>query len=245
MFFEINWGLGILKNNNLISNEYTFNIEEINNLEADFGTENIKIINEGNEFKVVEKNVIQEYKCEVDDSTLVIDSKSKKYKLNINNDSEIRIYVPKDFVFNSVNLNLGTGDNDIDILNTDNLDLVCGTGQLNINYLQVNEKANITCGVGKFKIANSKITNLNLKAGVGENSIKSELLGESNIELGVGKTNVKLENFSEDTGKIEIKKGMGKLNVNEKEYSNNYNFGNGKDTIINIVGGIGEINLEY
>lgn len=224
--------------------EKTFNIEEINNLKIGSSIENVEIIT-GDEFRVVTQNVPESYRCEVEDGTLVIDSNVSNSKIKLNEDALIKVYVPEDFIFTNVELNLGVGETRISYLKTDTLELNCGAGEVDVKYIEANESANISCGVGEFDIENSKLSNLEFNAGVGEVSITSELKGECNIETGIGEIEITLRNFDENLGKIITEKGLGELKVNRRDYSENQEFGVGNDTIINIKGGVGEIDIEY
>ena len=48
-----------------------------------------------------------------------------------------------------------------------------------------------------------------------------------------------------DKDGIKIEKDIGELEVNERKYSGNQEFGQGDENIINIEGSIGNIDIEY
>lgn len=242
----VNWFFNWLDDENIsntITTEDSFDIEEIKDINLNSSIEKIEII-ESNEFKVVAENVPETYECIVEDETLVINSRANNH-FKLNNVSKIKIYVPKDFVFDNANLSLGVGEADINYLKTNILDLNCGTGEVDIDYIEATQRAVIKCGVGEFDINESKLANLEFKSGVGEVSITSELTGDCKINSGIGELNIKLRNFDDLLGKITTKKGIGELNVNGRHYSGEQVFGAGNDPLISIDGGIGEINIEY
>lgn len=223
--------------------ENTFDIEEIKDINIESGIENIEIIR-GNEFKVVGENVPESFSCNVEDETLNIISNGKA-KFVFGNDSEIKIYIPDEFVFQNASLSLGVGETKIESLVSEYLDLTCGAGEVEIKYIEARKSATISCGVGEFSIKDSKLNNLDFNAGVGENEITSVLSGECSVEQGVGESNIILKKFDEEKGKINTKKGIGELRVNGKEYSGSQTFGFGEDVIVNVEGGIGEVRIEY
>ncbi len=229
---------------NFITVEDKFNIEEIENIELNSSVEDIEIL-QGEEFKVVAQNVPDSYTCELNENTLVINSRNDKNKFKIKKDSSVKVYVPDEFKFKKGILKLGVGETRIESLMTDVLDIECGAGEVNIQYIEANERADINCGVGEFNIENSKLSNVDFSSGVGEVNITSEFKGKSSIEAGVGEVNINLKKFDEDFGKITISKGIGELCVNGKDYSGNQTFGNGNDMTLEIEGGIGEIDINY
>lgn len=228
---------------NVITTENSFNIEEIKDIKLNSSIEDIEII-ESNDFRVVAENVPDTYECKVDGETLIIDS-SSNHHFKVNNTSRIKVYIPRNFVFSNAKLTFGVGEANINYLKANILDLSCGAGEVDIDYIEATERANIKCGVGEFDIKESKLANLDCNSGVGEVNLTSELSGICNIESGVGELNIKLRKFDETLGKITTKKGIGELNVNNKHYSGQQVFGIGEDTLISINGGIGEINIEY
>ena len=223
--------------------ENVFDIEQVRNLNINTSIENIEILRGENEFRVVAENISGKYKCDVTDETLNIQSKVDK-KVNINGQSKIKIYIPKDFVFDSAKVKLGLGDTDIESLAAQDLSIECGTGKLDIKYLEAQESCDISCGVGKVDIQNANLSNLQLEAGVGKLDISSALKGQCDIEAGVGELNFRILEFNEEDSKILIDKGIGAFNVNGKSTSLE-KIGNGTNTTIKIEGGVGAINLEY
>lgn len=241
----INWAFDTFTSNEEVisSVENTFDIEEIKNIKIKSGIEKIEII-PGNEFKVIGENVPESFSCNVENETLNITS-SGKAKFFWGNDSIIKVYIPKEFVFENANLSLGVGETNIENLLVEYLDLTCGAGEIDIKYIEARKGAKINCGVGEFTIKDSKLNNLEFNAGVGENEISSVLSGKCTLKQGVGESNIILKDFDEENGKINTKKGIGELRVNGKEYSGNQTFGIGEDVIVDVFGGVGEVRIKY
>lgn len=245
-FFAIEgtkWLIGSLNEEMVPHVEETFNIEDIKNINLVSGIEEIKILT-GDEFKVIGENVPKSFTCSVENETLNITSNGKT-KFSFKSAAEIKIYIPKEFIFENAQISLGVGESTIESLLTENLDLTCGAGEVEIRYIEATKSATISCGVGEFTIKDSKLNDLDFNAGVGENKITSVLTGKCSIDQGVGETRISLKEFDEEKGKITTQKGIGELRVNRKQYSGSQTFGHGEDVTIDISGGIGEINIEY
>ena len=224
--------------------ENVFNKEDIKNLYLDSDIGDIDVV-VGNEFKVVAQNVSESFNCTLEGDTLNIIENKEGISNFKGNNTKITLYIPNDVVFNTVNLDLNVGDNNIQSLRTNKLNLNSGTGQIDIGYLEVLENAIITSGVGELDIENSDINNLELEAGIGECDIRGTLKGNTTVKADVGSINIRLNSFNYTTDKIIVEKGIGEIEVNERKYSGNQEFGNGDENIINIDGSIGDIDIEY
>lgn len=234
-----------LENENTISKDDVIDIESVQNLDVDSGIGEF-YIEPSDEFRVVAQNVSEKYECRVENGTLKVSNKTKgKIKFNDSNTPKVTIYVPKSFYFYSAELNLGAGETNISSLRADKIDIDCGAGELNIDYIEAREEISIDGGVGEFTIRDSVLNNLDFEAGVGESHITSKLTGKCEIDTGVGQTSINLIDFDESNGKIVTNKGIGEIRVNGNSAKSEDSFGNGNDNIIKISGGVGEIKLEY
>ena len=224
--------------------ENTFDKNEVKNLYLDSDIGDIDIV-VGNELKVIAKNVSENFNCTLEGDTLKIVESKEGLSMFKGNDTRITIYIPDDLIFNTVQLDFSVGDNDIQSLKANKLNLNSGTGQIDIRYLEVLESAIITNGVGELDIENSNLNNLELKTGVGECDLRGTIKGDSTVKADIGSINIRLDSFDEATDKIKIEKDIGELEVNERKYSGNQEFGQGDENIINIEGSIGNIDIEY
>lgn len=238
-FFEF---IGNEENVQIIEN--TFNKNEVKNLYLDSDIGDIDIV-VGNELKVIAKNVSENFNCTLKGDTLKIVESKEGLSMFKGNDTRITIYIPDNLIFNTVQLDFSVGDNDIQSLKANKLNLNSGTGQIDIRYLEVLESAIITSGVGELDIENSNLNNLELKTGVGECDLKGTIKGDSTVKADSGSINIRLNSFDETTDKIKVEKDIGELEVNERKYSGNQEFGQGDENIINIEGSIGDIDIEY
>lgn len=194
-------------------------IKESSVLKVETNNDNIKITESGNKLFIAEE----------------------KYSwFGANNDTDLIIYVPSNFIFDGVSIESGAGKIEIDSLSTRELELDLGAGKVIVNNLIVLNNASVDGGAGKIEILNGQIHNLELDMGVGELSFNAELIGNSEIDAGVGKVNLNLRG---NNYKITLDKGLGTTTINGENVSNKV-YGDGTN-LIDIDGGVGSIEIIY
>lgn len=170
--------------------------------------------------------------------------KEKKHNLfNKNDNNKLTVYVPKDFIFDFVNIKTGASKLNISELNTKKLSLNLGAGKVKINNLKVTNSANIEGGAGEITIEDSFINNLNLDMGAGKLLLNSKLTGNSEIDAGVGKMDLLLVGSLNDYN-ITLDKGIGSASINDSNMENDKTYGIGTNKI-DIDGGIGSIKIDF
>ena len=167
----------------------------------------------------------------------------KQNLFNINKDSELIIYLPKEFSFNEVSIDSGAGEIDIDYLKAEELELSLGAGKVEIENLNVSTKIDIDGGAGEVNIKNSEIKNLDLDMGIGKLNLNVSLTGNNKIDAGIGELNIDLIDAFENY-KIILNKGIGNATLNDKKIQSDTYYGTGAN-LIDIDGGIGNIKINY
>ena len=219
-------------------NEKISQVEDIMNikmLDIQIKFEKLNIKN-GNIFKV-ESNDSDIY-CTENEETIQIRDKSNDW---ISKNKEVTIYIPEDSLFGNVKIATSAGKVEIELLQTEKLEVEVGAGSTEIRELNVRKEAKINGGAGSFVIDSGIINNLKLKVGAGKTQIQSEILGNSKVESGIGKLDICL--IGEDY-QIETENGIGAIRINGDKVSNETIYGKGNN-ILKIEGGIGAINIDF
>ncbi len=215
-----------------------FNSNEIANMKLELAYSSLTI-KEGDNFKVeTNTNRIESKKI---GNQLVIKEKGTNIFLG---DSKrfLTVTVPKDIILDTVKIEAGAGEIKIEKLATENLNLEIGAGKATIQNLQVTEKAKVEGGAGKMEIKAGNIANLDLDMGVGSFTLNTSLEGNNKIDAGIGKLELNLTNGLQNYT-IRAEKGIGSITIDNKEVSNNVEYGNGA-TNIKINGGVGNIEVK-
>ncbi len=214
-------------------------IKDIFNLEIDLDVTNLTI-KEGESLKVETNN--KYIKTNQNGNILSIKEKDKNLFAS-DNGGELIIYVPKDYIFNKVEIDMGAGKLNIHDLTSRELELDLGAGKSIINNLDVLNSATLDGGVGSIDIIGGVINNMKLEVGVGNINLDSIITGSSYINAGVGKLYLNiLDSF--DNYRVSINKGLGSAELNGSKMEDNVVYGTGYN-IINIDGGIGSISVKF
>lgn len=212
---------------------------EISSLSIELSGARLKIVT-GNAFSV-ESN--HKYISVNSENGKIRISETKKFFGFSTEGVTVILNVPKDFVFDDVNIEAGAGKVEIDTLSADVLELSFGAGEAEIKNLTANSRAKIDGGAGELTIDGGTLCNLKLDMGVGELTLKSCIEGESRLNYGVGEANLTLLGSLEDY-KIEIDKGIGEAKLSGESMKDDSVYGSGEN-FIEIDGGIGAINIEF
>ena len=237
--------IGIInfKENSLLENMITISddAEEFLSLNLDIKSSNLQI-KTGDKFEVKTNNSNIKYSNENGSIKIKEDKVANCFfgKMDI---GELIIYIPENLKqIDEVKINIGAGTVFIEQLNTKNLYLDLGAGNVTIDKLIVSEELKINGGAGNININSGEIANVDLDLGVGNTKIKSDITGNSNINTGVGELNLYLS-LDADNYKINVNKGLGKITFNDDKILDDTIIGNGEN-YIKISGGVGNINIE-
>lgn len=238
---------GIITLGNIFSNnddieEKLENLNITNNikfLDIEVANTNV-IIKQGDTLKAETNN--KYIKVKERNNTTIIEDKRKNI-FGQKNNPDLIIYIPTNYIFNEVSIENGAGRVNAELINTQKLELELGAGKVDINNLTVTKELILDGGAGEVNIKNSQINNLDLDMGVGKLNLESTITGYSDIDAGIGDLNIKLIGNSNDY-KIKVNKGIGNATLNGEKTKNDIYYGEGTN-IINIDGGIGNINILY
>lgn len=155
----------------------------------------------------------------------------------------LKLCVPRDTVFENVEITTGAGKLTAESLSANSLNLELGAGKVEFGSLNAYANADIEGGTGNITVNGGTLNNLTLELGVGKLDMAAALLGESDIAFGVGESNLTLLG-SKDDYRVEIEKGIGSITFDGNAVSGSYSSGNGKN-YVQINGGVGAVNIAF
>ena len=118
-----------------------------------------------------------------------------------------------------------------------------GAGEVNIDYIEAREVADIDGGTGETTIKSGKLSNLSFDLGVGEAELTSELRGDCDMDLGVGSLALTILGEKDDYT-IEVNKGIGEYSIDGEKIHDNDKIGEGNNHL-QIDGGIGDAKINF
>lgn len=165
-----------LHSTNSSSEHYQFQ-NNCSNLDIEVLAGNLEIYYDDVDEIEVEQNGVSNFESRVDGDTLQI-SGGKKLSVN-NSGGNIKIIVPKGYVFDEVDMEIGAGQAEIDGLCAKAMDIEVGAGQADITNLDV-QHFNASAGAGKINtelIGSESDYNYDVECGIGE-----IIIGRSSFE---------------------------------------------------------------
>ena len=223
---------------NVISSE----VKEVSTLKLELAFTNLEI-KTGNSFKVETNNS----KISFTENNGSVKIKEEKHNWLMNNKdytSNLIIYIPEDMIaLDETKIETGAGKINIERLNTQSLYLELGAGDVYIKNLTVTKEAKIDGGVGRTELNSCKINNLKANLGMGEFVFSGKLTGKSEVDSGVGAINIDLLDSSENYT-IDVDKGLGSVTLDGKQLEMDRVYGTGPN-YLDVDGGIGEIKINF
>jgi hypothetical protein len=206
-------------------------------------------IKTGDGFRVEATNVSEKFSANVVDGTLIIDETDS---FNIfftsgfgttRNKSVITIYVPEDFNAKSIEIDCGVGDIYMEDISSDFLSVDAGVGKIygrNITSMKVNADS----GVGDIDLVAVNFSNMTLEGGIGDISIEGIILGKSDIDCGLGNVNLQIRGSREEYA-LSVDSSLGRVKVNDKKVSREYQDNYKAESTIVIDGGMGDVDIDF
>ncbi len=207
-------------------------------LKIDLGNSDI-IIKEGDKLTVesTKENIVVKEKL---GSFSIVE---KKNSLQIKEQGQVVLTVPKGYVFDKVNIDTGKGKLIADVLKSKKVNLDFGAGEVVIDNLISTEDTEIDGGAGKVTIKDGKICDADFDMGAGRLDVTAEITGNSDFDCGVGNVSINLKG-KEENYRLKINKGLGAVTIKGEAVSDGTVYGNGPHTI-GADGGVGEIKIDF
>lgn len=180
--------------------------------------------------------------CNEEDESLEIYGKKSFFAMN-SRGMRVVLTVPEETVFEYVDLDVGVGEIFLDELSANSLKLNLGVGDLDIEKLKVLHKAEIDSGIGDVSINDSQLFNAGIDMGIGELNYTGALMEESSIDYGIGETSLALTGNAEDH-QIKLDKGVGEARLDGRKMKDDSVYGGGSNRI-DIDGGIGDLDITF
>ena len=227
----------VTENLKVISKE----VKEVTTLKIDLAYTNLDI-KTGDDFKVETNN--SKITFEENNGSVKIKEENRNWLNNDNISSNLVICIPEDMIaIDKTKIQTGAGKINIEKLNTQNLYLELGAGDVYIENVIATGETKIDGGVGKTELKSCEINNLKANLGMGEFTFSGKLTGKSEIDSGIGAINIDLID-NKNNYKIDVSKGLGNVTLDGQKLEEDRVYGIGKN-YLDIDGGIGEIKIDF
>lgn len=191
-------------------NGFTAVQEDFHSLDIEFGYGTLEIKYGDVEKLQIKQENVDKYRCYVEEGALHIEGNLKTKVGIANHDGEITIVVPKNMVFQEVDLGVGAGKADIAGLKAHQVDVELGAGEMNVTGLdakdfnaqtgagelyaelvgkQTDYSYELECGIGQLKIGDSSYSGLKTEQRISNQGAERF----ADIECGVGEIKIQFQ----------------------------------------------------
>lgn len=167
----------------------------------------------------IEVNKAYKFQGYVEDDTLYIKASNGAKTWNKMGSCTITLYVPRDFRFETVDIEMGAGVLEFsDLCAGEYISLEVGAGQIVIDNIRSDE-LKLEIGAGEVKLKNMEVyEELSAEVGMGNFEAKGVVMGEADIQCSMGNVDLELAG-SEQNYDYSIECAMGNIDLGNRSYS--------------------------
>ena len=243
-----------------------YNVNGISDIDIELGGENL-IISESDDDYIWINNNSGHYRVKygIDGSTFKIYSTRRvRFWRNISRGS-IYLYLPKDMMLDSIDLEMGAGIFDSIALEADEIsmeigaakvsilgisgrevDINIGAGEAIIDNIAASE-ATISVGAGSISVKGMDVEDASLEVGMGNIDVAGKIGGDADIDCGMGNITMALQGYETDHNYY-LDCAMGSIRVGSNKYSglaSERTIDNGSSSDFNVECAMGNIDISF
>lgn len=129
----------------------------------------------------------------------------------------IKLYIPKDYHYNEVDIELGAGDLEFEGLDADRVSLGVGAGRIVANGLKA-DSLELEVGVGQIDLKEMNVKELKADIGMGELLLEGNIENSVNASCAMGNVDMKLTGSQKDFN-YRINGALGNISLGAESYS--------------------------
>lgn len=159
---------------------------------------------------------------------------------------EIILYVPSNYHFENLNLEMGAGLLEANDIITDDIYLEVGAGSIEVDSLQA-KQCTAEVGMGEIVVDNIQTDDLNVEVGMGSFIMEGTVQGDLTAECSMGAVEMKLIG-DEDDFNYDLGASMGAVSIGRDEYSGlaqERTIDNGADKTISVDCAMGAVEISF
>ena len=177
--------------------EETFSAEGIANLHVELGGSLFYVEESSDDTFYVEAENTGKFQAYKSGGTMYIKSSRKTRIWDEIEKCSVTLYIPENYVFTEVNMELGAGLMELGTLNGEKMELEVGAGQITADYLE-SGNLDIYVGAGEVIVNDMSVTELSSSVGAGHFYAGGTVNGNINAECAMGSLELSLNAAEED-----------------------------------------------
>lgn len=182
----------------------------------------------------------------VEDGTLYVKAGNDDYRWN--NSFWVTLYIPENFYFDEVDVEMGAGELYFDNLTAKEASLEVGAGNITI-YRPVVEELDTTVATGSISLIEMEVGDLDVDVAMGQLDADGAVNGNVDVECSMGYVGIGLEGNPGDFN-YKVESGMGSIDVEGLSafnigFGQNKKIDNGADKNIDVECSMGAISIWF
>lgn len=186
-------------------------------MEIEAGGCSFRVRKSGDDSFYVEAEGAGKFQAYVEEETLYIKTTTGSKQWSEISGSKVTLYVPANYIFGEIKINLGAGVLEFPNLHAENAALEVGAGQIEADGAEV-QRLEINVGMGQIELTDMNVTDLTAEVGMGEFVAEGALNGNVDAECSMGNLELRIAGQQEDFN-YELSGAMGSLTLDGKSYS--------------------------
>lgn len=194
----------------------------------------------------VEAEGTGKFQCFIKNDSLHVKTTRKVNSWDDYDECKIKLYIPADYNFEKVTVQLGAGYLEMDDITAAEMDLEVGAGKITADELQA-EKCDVEVGMGEILISDMQVSKMNAEVGMGHLMLDGTILGNVDAECAMGAIEMELAGIEEQFN-YSIEAAMGNITVDGTDYSGvgqDRTIKNGADKTMNLECAMGNIEVDF
>ena len=183
----------------------------------------------------------------VEDDTLYIRASNGAQTWNRMGSCVITLYMPEDFFFENVDVEMGAGVLEFSDLRAGDISLEAGAGQIVIENIQSNV-LDLEIGAGEIRLENMVVWGeLSAEIGMGNFEANGSVMVNASIQCSMGNVNLELAGGEQEYN-YDIECAMGNIDLGNRSYSGlakETNIDNGAGVTIELQCAMGNITVSF
>lgn len=186
------------------------------------------------------------FQAYVEDGVLYIIETTSSWNMGGNKTCKIVFYIPENYRFDSVDMELGAGTLKLDALQADEASLTVGAGQIELKEVSAGQ-LELEVGAGRIEVKHMAVEELDAEVGMGELTAEGSVGSGAAIDCSMGNVEIKLDGSKEDFN-YEIDGAMGNIDIGKESYSGfsqSRSIDNGAERTVQVSSSMGNITLRF
>ena len=160
--------------------------------------------------------------------------------------TKVYLYLPDTCAFVDAVMEIGAGEAEVSVMDTENLTCTVGAGSLTFDDLKATDTY-FELGMGKLVLKEAALENMNFDIGMGSMEYEGSVTGDVYGSCGMGSMSMRLDGYEKDHN-YEVEASMGTVIIGDNEFggmSSEKSLNYGADSYFDLSSSMGKIEIYF